>query len=180
MPWGTTAVPQTPAASGVPSLPAPRRRVQRGVGAARGGKPCRTSAAQSHIPSSAIPRLRASHQHPCRRDSSAPPNPARGQRLPFSFSLSTEREPPHICEGAERRNGAGLLGHLCGGAPPALAGRRALPALHRGDLSTTAPRRMDRCSGPRCRGPITDRIGHRRRPPHRGRSMPSHHGTWLR
>ena len=67
--------------------------------------------------------LSASHQHKYRRDSSTPSQQARGQRLSFFLPLT-------IGEGAERRDGAGHLGHLGEGAPPALAGRRALPALH--------------------------------------------------
>jgi len=80
------------------------------------------------IQSSNSVRSRAWRHHWCRRDSSAPSQQARGQRLPFFLPLT-------IGEGAERRDGAGLLGHLLRGTPPALArGRRAFPALHRGDL----------------------------------------------
>jgi hypothetical protein len=65
----------------------------------------------------------ASHHHPSRRDSSAPSQQARGQRLPFFLPLTKVRE---------RSAGAARVtwGTFAKGAPPALVDRRALPALH--------------------------------------------------
>jgi hypothetical protein len=104
---------------------------------------------------------------------------ARGRRLPFP-------SPSH--EGAERRNGAGNVGHLNEGAHLPRYRQARLPALHRGDFcrdhrTSASDRRAfhhTRVQAALALPFIRCRPSHSRRPPHRGRTMTAPPGTGLR